>query len=64
MKKTQGMNMNINVITVCSGIPECMMVEEIRHVTEADNHQNVLSSYVMNSWPSVRAEVKDEIQPY
>ena len=41
-----------------------MMTEEIRHATPGNDHIKVLSHYVMHGWPSTRAEVLKEIQPY
>ena len=41
-----------------------MMVDEIRHATEANDHLNALTAYVKIGWPSATAEVKDETQSY
>ena len=39
-----------------------MMTEEIRHAAQVHNHLNALTAYVINDWPSTRAEAKEEIQ--
>ena len=57
-----GMNLNINAIKMCTDIPECTTVEEIRHTTQVDDHLNALTAYVINGWSSTRGEVKEEIQ--
>ena len=46
---------------MCTKIPVCMTVEEIRHVMQADDHLNAQTGYVINGWPSVRKEVKERI---
>ena len=30
----KGMNLNFNAIETCADIPECIMLEEIRHATQ------------------------------
>ena len=57
------MSPTINTIEACIDIPECMMAEEIRHVTLGDYHITVLSTHVMHGWPLARAEVIKEVQP-
>ena len=41
-----------------------MMTEEIRCAVIEDYHIGVLSTYVICGWPSIRAEVINEVQPY
>ena len=41
-----------------------MRTEEIRYAAVHDDHIDVLSTYVMYGWPSTRAEVIKEVQPY
>ena len=48
------MYLNINGSKTCWNIPECMLVEEIRHATQEDNQLNVLTAYVINGWSSAR----------
>ena len=43
---------------------ECPMAEKIRHATHMDDQLNVLTAYMINGWPSTRAELKEEIQLY
>ena len=33
-----GITLTIHVIDMCTDTPECMMVEEIRYITQADDH--------------------------
>ena len=63
-KEITGVTLNINAIEMCTDIPECKPAKEIWHVTQADDHLNTLTAYVINLWPSVRIKVKEEIQPY
>ena len=58
------MDLNINVNWNRHDVQECMMAEEIRHATQADDYLNVPTAYVINIYPSTIAEVKEEIQPY
>ena len=64
IKKITSVNLNVNEITMCTDIPEYIMAEENRHATQEDDHLNALTVYMINSWLSTRAEVKEKIQPY
>ena len=64
MKNITGMNLNISAIKMYSDIPECIMVEGIRHVMQADDHLNALPAYEINGLLSIRTEFIEEIQPY
>ena len=57
------MDFNINVIEMCTAIPECMTSQKIRHATEDDDHLHVLVNYNMHGWLSTKAGVK-ELWPY
>ena len=41
------MNLNINAIETCKDIPECMMMEEIRHATQGRMSPNGIGMYVI-----------------
>ena len=41
-----------------------MMADDIRHATIENSHTHVFSTYVMHVWPSIRAYIIKEIQPY
>ena len=43
-----GMNLDINAVQTCTHIPECMMVEEIGHAMQVDEHLNALTACVIN----------------
>ena len=58
------MTLKISVIETCIDIPECMMAEEIRHATPADDQLNALTAYMISGLPSTRVDVKEETQAY
>ena len=58
------MRLNIHAIEICTDNPECMIAAIIRCANLGDNHIGALSTYVMHRWPSSRAEVIKEVQPY
>ena len=54
-----GLNLPIYVIKMWTAMPECMMPEVIRHTTQADDHLNALTMYVINGWPPIRTDIKE-----
>ena len=58
------MNLYINVVETCTGIPECMIAEEMWHTMQVDDCLNTLTGHVINGWLSIGSVVKEEIQVY
>ena len=58
------MNIIIKAIDSCMDIQDCMMAEEIRSATMDDEDVSMLSEYILCGWPSVRAKVQKDVQPY
>ena len=58
------MSPNIKAVETCADIPEYMTPEEISQALQADDNLNVLTEYMINGWPSTKAEVKEEIRLY
>ena len=54
MKKLQIKKLNFNAMEVCTGIPECISVQEMQ----------APMVYVINYWSSPKVEVKPDIQQY
>ena len=48
----------------CMDVPHCIQAEIIRLATLDNEHLAVLSEYVWNAWPLMKAEVQKELQPY
>ena len=59
-----GMSLIINAVETCTDIPKCMMAEEIRQPMQDDDHPSAVSTYRVHGWPSTRAQVWKELQPY
>ena len=56
------MNLHITAMEKCTDISECMMLEETRQATQADDYLNALTTYVLNGKLLTRVEVKDDMQ--
>ena len=63
-EETAGIYPNINVTETCTAISECMMLEEIRYAAWADDDLNILTTYMINSLPSIGTEVTEVTQSY
>ena len=59
-----GMYTTINAIESWMDIPDCVTAEEIRMATLDNEQLAILSEHVFCSWPSTKAEVQEELQPY
>ena len=56
--------MTINAVESCMDIPDCMTAAEIRQATLGNEHLGILTEYVLSGWPSTKAGVQNEMQPY
>ena len=45
-----GMRLNINATEMSTDLPECMMADDIIHLTLAHDHISMFSTYVMQGW--------------
>ena len=50
------------MIETCTDISECLAVYKIMHAPQSIDHLNALTVYMINGWPSTRADVKEIIQ--
>ena len=41
-----------------------MTADDIRFTTKEDDHTHTLSAYMIHQWPSTRAELIKDVQPY
>ena len=55
---------NHYAIESCTDIPDCMTKEEIREATFYNECLGILPEHVLHGWPSMKAEVQKELQPY
>ena len=63
-KEIQGIYISFNTTESCTDIQDCMTVEEIRKATMEDEHLSTLTEPELHDWPSMKAEVQRELQPY
>ena len=53
------MSLYISAVEPCTGIPECMTPEEVRHVIQVDDQLNTLTACMINGWLTTRAELRE-----
>ena len=58
------MYITINTNESCTDIPDCMIAEEIRIAILDDEQVDMLSEPILHSYPSTKAELQEELQPY
>ena len=63
-KEIAQMYIRINTIKSCMDIQDHMRAGEIRVATMEDEHLSALAEIILHSWPSMKAEVQKELQPY
>ena len=46
-----GMQVNINNIETSTDIPECIIIHDLQHETDQDNHFQQLKECIIKGWP-------------
>ena len=57
------MSFRIGTIQICTEIPGYMSVHEINNARQKGRHLQVLTGYIINSWPLTNDEVRQDMQP-
>ena len=63
-EEIMGMKITINLIDSHMDITDYMTTEEIMLATIDNKHLSMLSGYILQGLPSMRAKVQKDIQPY
>ena len=53
-----------NAIEPGTDIPGCMAAKEKRTATLEDEHIGILSEFILDGWPSIKAELQKDLQQY
>ena len=59
-----GMQVNINSVETATNIPECMLIYELQHETDLDNHLQQLKECIIKGWPEKKDNITQNFRPY
>ena len=63
-EEIEGMQVNVNNIKTSTNIPECMMIHELQHETDQDNHLQQLKECIIKGWPESKDNTAENLRQY